>query len=123
MEEVSDYKNLPLWKQAMALAHAVYATVEEAGLRGSPAGSGLRKAAVSVPSLVGEAFLDLSDRDSDEALTLASSKLCEVARLLSEEPSLSPIPGPDRTALLAAVDALRSELEGIQADRSAAPQN
>jgi four helix bundle protein len=123
MKAVSDYKNLPLWKRGMSLAHAVYATVEEAGLKESEAGRRLRKAAVSVPSLVGEAFLDLSGREVDEALTLAYSKLAEVARLLTDEPALLPIPQPDRTALLADVQALRLELLGIEAGRSPSPQN
>ena len=83
---MSGYKNLPTWKRGMSFAHTVYAAVEAAGAKGTEAGTRLRKAAVSVPSLVGEAFLDLPGSDVEEALGLAETKLAEVASLLTSEP-------------------------------------
>src|SRR5450755_2851712 len=101
MGRLSDYKNLPTWKRGMSFAHTVYAAVEAAGAKGTDAGTRLRKAAVSVPSLVGEAFLELSGTDVIEALSLAERKLAEVATLLTSEPALVQIPDADRESLLA----------------------
>jgi four helix bundle protein len=117
MAGVSDYKNLPTWKRGMSFAHTVYAAVEASGAKGTEAGTRLRKAAVSVPSLVGEAFLELSGTDVTEALALAEKKLAEVATLLTSEPALQ-IPDADREGLLADLDALRAELAQLRADRS-----
>jgi four helix bundle protein len=114
---MSDYKNLPVWKKGMTLAHTVYAAVEMAGVKGTEAAKRLRKAAVSVPSLVGEAFLDLSGRDVDEALTLADSKLAEVARLLGEEPLLASIGEAERAGMLADIESLRADVEGLRQER------
>ena len=115
---MSDYKNLPLWKKGMTLAHSVYAAVEMAGVKGSDAGKRLRKAVVSVPSLVGEAFLDLSGRDADEALTLAESRLAEVARLLGEDAALASIGEAERAGILSDINELQADLAGVRAARS-----
>ncbi|HTS03220.1 MAG TPA: four helix bundle protein [Thermoanaerobaculia bacterium] len=114
---MGDYKNLPLWKRGMSLAHTVYAAVEAAGANGTQAGIRLRKAAVSVPSLVGEAFLDSSDKAAGEALALAEAKLEEVRKLLTSEPSLKSIPPGDVEGLLADLGSLQSELAGLRASR------
>jgi four helix bundle protein len=118
MVPVSDYKNLPTWKRGMSFAHTVYAAVEAAGAKGTDAGTRLRKAAVSVPSLVGEAFLDLSGGDVTEALGLAEAKLAEVASILTSEPTLESLPEADRESLLADLSALRAELAQLRAERS-----
>jgi four helix bundle protein len=118
MVPVSDYKNLPTWKRGMSFAHTVYAAVEAAGAKGTDAGTRLRKAAVSVPSLVGEAFLDLSGGDVTEALGLAEAKLAEVASILTSEPALESLPEADRESLLADLSALRAELAQLRAERS-----
>jgi four helix bundle protein len=118
MLRVSNYKNVPTWKRGMSFAHTVYAAVEAAGAKGTEAGTRLRKAAVSVPSLVGEAFLELSGTDVTEALSLAERKLVEVATLLTSEPALVQIPEADRESLLADLTALRAELAQLRADRS-----
>lgn len=118
MVPVSEYKNLPMWKRGMSFAHTVYAAVEAAGAKGTDAGTRLRKAVVSVPSLVGEAFLDLSGGDVTEALGLAEAKLAEVASLLTSEPALESIPEADRDGLLADLSALRAELAQLRAERS-----
>ncbi len=114
-----DYKNLPLWKRGMTLAHTVYAAVEAAGAKGTEAGIRLRKAAVSVPSLVGEAFLDMSGKDVGEALALAESKLDEVEQLLTSEPSLGKsIPQGDLQGLLEDLESLKAELAALRASRT-----
>lgn len=114
---MAEYKNLPLWKRGMSLAHNVYAVVEAAGVKGTEAGIRLRKAAVSVPSLVGEAFLDLSGKDVAEALSLAEAKLAEVERLLTSEPSLGSIPPGDLESLLEDLESLKAEIAGLRAGR------
>lgn len=113
-----DYKNFPLWKRGMSLAHGVYAAVEAAGAKGTEAGTRLRKAAVSVPSLVGEAFLDLSGREVGEALALAEKKLDEVRTLLSSDPSLRSIPEPDLEGLLADLESLKAEIIELRVSRT-----
>jgi len=112
-----EYKNLPLWKRGMTLAHTVYAAVEAAGAKGTEAGTRLRKAAVSVPSLVGEAFLDMSGKDVGEALSLAEAKLDEVQGLLTS-PSLSGIPAADLESLLVDLESLKAELVQLRATRT-----
>ncbi len=115
---MADYKNLPLWKRGMTLAHTVYAAVEAAGVKGTEAGTRLRKAAVSVPSLVGEAFLDLSGKQVGEALALAEEKLDEVERLLTSEPSLRSIPSGDLKGLLEDLEGLKAEIAELRASRT-----
>jgi len=112
-----EYKNLPLWKRGMTLAHTVYAAVEAAGAKGTEAGTRLRKAAVSVPSLVGEAFLDLSGKDVGEALSLAETKLDEVRHLLAS-PALSGIPPADLNSLLEDLESLKAELAELRVTRT-----
>ena len=114
----ADYKNLPLWKRGMSLAHTLYAVVEAAGAKGTEAGTRLRKAAVSVPSLVGEAFLDLSGRGVGEALALAETKLDEVQALLTSEPSLNSIPEGDLESLLGDLESLKAEIAELRATRT-----
>lgn len=114
----ADYKNFPLWKRGMTLAHTVYAAVEAAGAKGTEAGKRLRRAAVSVPSLVGEAFLDLSGKDVEEALALAETKLEEVQRLLTSEPALRAIPPGDLEGLLADLAEMRAEVAALRGSRS-----
>lgn len=111
------YKNLPLWKKGMSLAHTVYAAVEAAGAKGTEAGTRLRKAAVSVPSLVGEAFLDMSGKDVVEALSLAEAKLEEVQTLLAS-PSLGGIPSADRESLLEDLETMKAELVELRMNRT-----
>ena len=111
------YKNLPLWKKGMSLAHTVYAAVEAAGAKGTEEGTRLRKAAVSVPSLVGEAFLDASDKHVADALALAETKLDEVGALL-ESPSLAGIPLADRESLIGDLESLKAELVELRTSRT-----
>lgn len=118
---MSDYKSLPAWKRGMALAHGVYAAAEVAGLSSSEAGKRLRKAAVSVPSLIGEAYLDAGGRDAGEALFLAQGRIAEVERLLASERELGAIPESERLALLAEIDLLKEDVEELRLARSGRP--
>jgi four helix bundle protein len=115
---MAEYKNLPLWKRGMSLAHTVYAAVEASGAKGTEAGKRLRKAAVSVPSLVGEAFLDLSGKDVGEALALAEAKLDEVESLTTSEPSLQAIPPGDLESLLGDLGSLKAEIVSLRSSRT-----
>ncbi len=98
----------------MDLAHTVCAAVAAGALAGTEAGRRLRKAAVSVPSLVEEAFVDLAAPDAAEALSLASARLSEVADLLSLEPVRQSIDEAERSCLIAEIEALRAELENLR---------
>jgi four helix bundle protein len=118
---MSDYKSLPAWKRGMTLAHTVYAAAEVAGLSASEAGKRLRKAAVSVPSLIGEAYLDAGGRDAEEALFLARGRIAELERLLANERELDAIPESERLALLAEIDLLKEDVEELRLARSAGP--
>ncbi len=100
----------------MSFAHAVYAAVESAGLKETEEGRRLRKAAVSIPSLIAEASLDLTGRDRDEVLFMADSKLGEVGRLL-EEACQKLLPESERVSLLAEIDLLAGELAGLREAR------
>lgn len=118
---MGDYKNLPAWKRGMAFAHGVYALVDAAGLKETESGRRVRKAAVSVPSLIAEACLVLTSRDPQESLFTADARLAEVARLLGEEPLTSALPEGDRLAVLDEIEGLRAELaETYSSDGAAA---
>jgi len=94
----------------MELAHTLCAAVAEGALARTDAGQRLRQAAVSVPSLVGEAFLDLSGPDAGRILALAAEKLTEVARLLSLPAVGESLGEVDRSGLLSEIESLRAEL-------------
>jgi hypothetical protein len=105
-----DHGRLPAWKRGMDLAHSVCAAVADGSLARTDAGKRLRSAAVSVPSLVGDAFLDLSGPDAGLALSQAAEKLSEVARLLSLEAVGQSLGEAERSGLLTEVESLRAEL-------------
>jgi hypothetical protein len=65
--ERPEYKQNPLWTEAMALAHAAYAVAEELAERDPEGARLLRKAAVSVPARLAGALSadDAFARDSD----------------------------------------------------------
>lgn len=103
----------------MAVAHSVYALVEAAGLKESEEGKKARKAAVAIPSLIGEAFLQTSTRTPDEVFFLALGRLAEVARLVESGPLALTLPEPDRLALLAELHLLDEELREASTARLA----
>jgi four helix bundle protein len=118
---MGDYKSLPAWKRGMALAHAVYAAAEGAGVSASESGRRLRKAAVSVPSLIGEAYLESGGRDAEESLFLASGRIAELERLLSEDGELAAIPEPERLSIASEIALLKQEIQELGLER--APRN
>lgn len=82
-----DYKNHPLWTEAMALAKAAYAVAEEVADREPEEARLLRKAAVSVPARLAEALSSDEDiaRGPDPAEVRAA--LDEVATLAGRLPT------------------------------------
>ena len=110
---MGDYKSLPAWKRGMGLAHSIYAAAEEADLKGTDAGMRLRKTAVSVPSLIGEAFMDLGHREPEETLFMAESRLSELEKLLNESGSVA-IPQTDREDFLSEIELLRQDLDELR---------
>ena len=98
----------------MKFAHTVCAAVAGGPLGGTDAGRRLRTAAVSVPSLVGEAFLDQGGAEATRSLRAAAEKLAEVAGILSLDPIRQALGEPERTALLTEIDSLRAELEVLR---------
>ncbi len=98
----------------MELAHTVCAAVAAGRLASTDAGQMLRRAAVSVPSLVGEAFLDLTGPDASEALGQAAERLAEVGRLLSLPGVGEALGEAEQTGLLAEVAGLRGELDELR---------
>ena len=107
---MTDHGRIPAWRRGMELAHTVCAAVAGGALARTEAGQQLRKAAVSVPSLVGDALLDLSGPDSGRVLAEAAEKLAEVARLLSLPAVGESLGEVDRTGLLSQIESLRAEL-------------
>jgi len=113
-----DHGGIPAWRRGIDLAHSVCAAVAEGPLSSSDAGRRLRRAAVSVPSLVGEAFLDLTAKPAADALAQASEKLQEVSSLLTLDPVRRSLPEGDREALLLQIEALRAELADLRGGSS-----
>jgi four helix bundle protein len=108
----------PAFRRGMDLAHTVCATVASGALARTEDGQKLRKAAVSVPSLVGEAFVDLSAPDAAAALSQASARLSEVADLLSLDSVRESLGDPERTSLLVEIEALLADLEELRTQRA-----
>ncbi|MFI5180469.1 MAG: hypothetical protein ACHQPI_03665 [Thermoanaerobaculia bacterium] len=111
---MADHGRIPTWRRGMEFAHTVCAAVAGGPLGGTDAGQRLRKAAVSVPSLVGEAFLDPGAAEASRSLLAAAERLSEVAGFLSLDPVRQAFGEPERAALLREIDALRSELDVLR---------
>ncbi len=115
-----DHGRGPAFRRGMDLAHTVCAAVAAGALARTEAGQRLRKAAISVPSLVEEAFVDLAAPDAAEALSLATTRLSEVADLLAVESVRDSLPDAEKTSLLAEIEALRADLEALRTRRTKA---
>ena len=118
---MSEPRKLPAWKRGIDLAHTVCVTVEALGLARTEAGQQLRRTVVSVPSLLGEAFLDSAGRRVGQALQEATMKLAEVAGLLSQDVVRKALPEADRTGLLDEIEGLGREIERLLGSRDAGP--
>lgn len=113
-----DHGRIPAWRRGIELAHTVCAAVAGGTLARTDAGQRLRSAAVSVPSLVGEAFIDLTATDAAEALSRALARLSEVARLLGLEPVREALGDQETASLLAEIEALRADLADLAGHRT-----
>lgn len=111
---MADHGRIPTWRRGMEFAHTVCAAVAAGPLGGTDAGQKLRKAAVSVPSLVGEAFLDPGTAEAARSLVAAAEKLAEVASILALDPIRQALGEPERAALLRELDTLRVELDVLR---------
>jgi hypothetical protein len=118
---MSDDRKLPAWKKGVDLAHTVYVTVESRGLGSTDAGLKLRRTIVSVPSLLGEAYLELPGEDADRALGEAAGKLAEVAGLLGHDSVRQALPEADRAGLLGEIEGLRGEIRHLLTNRAPGP--
>ncbi len=117
---MGDYRRLPAWTRALGLAHALCAALEGAGLKHAPETAAIRRAAVSVPSLVAEAHLE-STREAGAVLRSALDRLDEIRALLGRDPFRSRLPEADRRALLSEVDQVSVEVRAAAAVDAAAP--
>lgn len=111
---MADHGRIPTWRRGMEFAHTVCAAVAGGPLGGTDAGRRLRKAAVSVPSLVGQAFLDQGASEAARSLLAAAEKLAEVAGILALDPIRQALGEPERAALLREIDSLRAELDVLR---------
>lgn len=120
---MADHGRIPTWRRGMEIAHTVCAAVAEGSLGGTDAGRKLRKAALSVPSLVGEAFLDQGAAGTARSLLAAGEKLAEVAGILSLDTIRQAFGEPERAALLGEIDALRAELDVLRGGLAPGPSH
>jgi four helix bundle protein len=109
-----DHARGPAWRRGMELAHTVCAAVAGGALARTDEGQRLRKAAVSVPSLVGEAFLDQGAADASRSLGAAAEKLAEVGGILSLDAVRDALGESEQAALLREIDLLRAELDVLR---------
>ena len=105
-----DVRETPAWRKAIGLAHEVCAALEDAGDLPGDSGQRLRRAALAVPSLVAEAFLDTGPRDCRERLSDAAARVAELRLLLRGSELRRFVPGPEADALLAEAEALGMEI-------------
>jgi len=108
-----DVRETPAWRKAIGLAHEVCATLEDAADLPLDSGQRLRRAALAVPSLVADAFLDTGAGDCRERLSDAAERVAEL-RLLLRGPELRMfVPGPEADALLQEAEALAMEIRAL----------
>ena len=116
-------RKVPAWKRGIDLAHTVCVTVEALGLARTEAGQQLRRTVVSVPSLLGEAFLDSAGRRVGQALQEAAMKLAEVAGLLSQDVVRTALPEADLAGLLDEIEGLQREIDRLLGSRDDGPSH
>ena len=108
-----DVRETPAWRKAIGLAHEVCAALEDAGEVAGDSGQRLRRAALAVPSLVADAFLDTGAADCRERLSDAASRVAELRQLLRTPELRRVVPGPESDALLAEAEALAMEIRAL----------
>jgi hypothetical protein len=113
MLRTMDVRETPAWRRAIGLAHEVCVALEAtSGLPGD-SGQRLRRAALAVPSLVAEAFLDTGADDCRERLSDAAVRVAELRQLLRAPELRSVVPGPAADALLAEAESLALEIGSL----------
>lgn len=101
------------WHRGRVLAHSVWAAVDAASLAATDPGKELRRAAVALPSLIGDALLGIGGETPAEVLVRARQKLQDVERLLESAALRQGLAAADRAGLLADVGALLDELDRV----------
>jgi four helix bundle protein len=110
-----DVRETPAWRKAIGLAHEVCAALEGAGEGAGDSGQRLRRAALAVPSLVADAFLDTGPRDCRERLSDAAARVAELRQLLRTPELRRCVPGPEADALLVEAETLAMEIRALGA--------
>jgi hypothetical protein len=113
--ERPDYKQHPLWTEAMALAHEAYAVAEQLRGRDPEAARLLRKAAVSVPAHLAGA---LSAEEAFARETDASEARAALAEVAARAEGLPTRGGLSRALLRHARDLERSVRRTLGEPRS-----
>ena len=108
-----DVRETPAWRKAIGLAHEVCVALEGAGDLPGDSGQRLRRAALAVPSLVADAFLDTGPRDCRERLSDAAGRVAELRQLLRAPEFRRFVPGPEADALLFEAEALAIEIRTL----------
>ena len=108
-----DVRETPAWRKAIGLAHEVCAALEGRTGPREDSSQRLRRAALAVPSLVADAFLDTDSGDCRERLSDAASRIAELRLLLRAPEVLAYVPGPEADALLAEAEALAAEIRAL----------
>lgn len=78
--ERPDYKQHPLWNEAIALTHAAYELADRLRPADPLTARQLRKAAVAIPAHVAGALTSSEDADRREHVLTARGALAEVSR-------------------------------------------
>jgi four helix bundle protein len=113
MLRTMDVRETPAWRRAIGLAHEVCAALEDKHDLPGDSGQRLRRAALAVPSLVAEAFLDTGVDDCRERLSAAADRVAELRQLLRAPELGLFVPGPEADALLAEVESLAMEIRTL----------
>jgi len=108
-----DVRETPAWRRAIGLAHEVCAALEERTDLPGDSGLRLRRAALAVPSLVADAFLDTGAGDCRARLSDAAARVAELRQLLRTPELRMFVPGPEADALLAEAEALAQEIRAL----------
>ncbi len=108
-----DVRETPAWRKAVGFAHEVCATLEDAASDPGDSGQRVRRAALAVPSLVADAFLNTNAQDCHERLSAAASRVAEVRLLLRSPEFRLLVPGPEADALLSEAEFLAAEIRAL----------
>lgn len=111
MLQTMDVRETPAWRKALGLAHEVCVALEGSGGLPGDSGQRLRRAALAVPSLIADAFLETGAGDCRERLAAAASRVAELRLLLLSSELRLFVPGPEADELLAEAEVLAGEIQ------------